>query len=55
MATNQKEMKNKILLIAKWLVFRCSEYTPPKVKSSRINYLVAEITLKIDELIKELQ
>jgi hypothetical protein len=44
-------MKLIYLKVARWLVFKCAEFTPPEVNYSQINCKVAEIVLNIDELI----
>lgn len=49
--------KEKIFLlkIAAQLVYRCSEYTPPKVKESKVNTEVAKAAIGIEGLVKYLR
>lgn len=52
-------MSNKekiaILKIAAQLVYKCSEHTPPKVKSSKLNGEVAKAALAIGSVITHLK
>jgi hypothetical protein len=44
--------KKFLLKTAKQLIARCSEYTPPKVKSSELNAGVAKAMLAVDDVLK---
>ena len=48
-------MTISVLKAIKQIVYQFSERTAPSVKFSQRNYLVAQITLAIDDLIKHLQ
>ena len=51
--TNKEKIS--ILKIAAQLVYKCSEYTPPKVKESKLNTEVAKTALAIGTLVKYLK
>jgi len=48
------KQKKKLLKTAKILISQCTEYTPPQVRSSFINYNVAKCLLHVDALINVL-
>ena len=52
--TWRNKMKLLLAKIARWFVFRASEYTPPEVKYSHQNYLVGNASSAIDKLIDHL-
>jgi hypothetical protein len=47
-------MKTKTILlkIARFLIFRCTEFTPSETKFSDINYRIAKIDQEINGLLK---
>ena len=51
--TNKKKIA--ILKIAAQLVYQCSEHTPPKVKTSKLNTEVAKAALSIEGVIEHLK
>jgi len=49
-----KGAKKQFLKTAKILIYNCSEYTPPEVNKSELNYLVAKALLSIEHLLSQL-
>lgn len=47
--------KKAILKIAKQLILRCSEYTPPKTKKSDLNFDLAQASLAVDKCLERLK
>lgn len=49
-----KTQMKRLLAAVKIIVYSCSKYTPPDIKSSELNYCVAKCILSIDELLKQI-
>lgn len=48
-----KNSEKKFLLkTAKQIIARCTEYTPPKVKSSELNASVGKAMLAVEDVLK---
>lgn len=49
-----KTTKKSLLKAAIQIIYNCAEYTPSNVKRSDLNAKIAEVNLKILEIIKSL-